>query len=58
MMSHVVRGPITKQIAGGLGLIEITVKLHRGSMMRKMGVRTVPDLVRCVGFSRVSTVSQ
>jgi FixJ family two-component response regulator len=42
----VVRGLMNKQIAGVLGLSEITVKLHRGSMMRKMRVRTVPDLVR------------
>jgi FixJ family two-component response regulator len=33
-------------IAGELGIAEITVKLHRASLMRKMGLRTVPDLVR------------
>ena len=55
VMSHVVRGLMNKQIAGILGLSEITVKLHRGSMMRKMGVRTVPDLVRSVEFSGAST---
>ena len=54
VMSHVVRGLMNKQIAGILGLSEITVKLHRGSMMRKMGVRTVPDLVRSVEFSGAS----
>ncbi|KAA0073957.1 LuxR C-terminal-related transcriptional regulator [Tardiphaga sp. P9-11] len=48
VMELVVRGLMNKQIAGALGLSEITVKLHRGSMMRKMGVRTVPDLVRAV----------
>ena len=54
VMTHVVRGLMNKQIAGILGLSEITVKLHRGSMMRKMGVRTVPDLVRSVEFSGAS----
>ena len=57
VMTHVVRGLMNKQIAGMLGLSEITVKLHRGSMMRKMGVRTVPDLVRSVEFSGASTVA-
>jgi FixJ family two-component response regulator len=46
VMALVVAGLMNKQIAGELGLSEITVKLHRGSMMRKMGVRTVADLVR------------
>jgi FixJ family two-component response regulator len=42
----VARGLLNKQIAGELGLSEITVKLHRASMLKKMGVRTVADLVR------------
>lgn len=46
VMGLVVLGRLNKQIAGELGLSEITVKLHRGSMMRKMGVRSVADLVR------------
>lgn len=46
VMERVVAGLMNKQIAADLGLSEITVKLHRGSMMRKMGVRTVADLVR------------
>ena len=37
---------MNKQVAGELGLSEITVKIHRGSVMRKMGVRTLADLVR------------
>jgi FixJ family two-component response regulator len=37
---------MNKQVAGDLGLSEVTVKIHRGSVMRKMGVRTLPDLVR------------
>lgn len=39
-------GLMNKQIAGELGLSEITVKVHRGSAMRKMGARTLADVVR------------
>jgi len=46
VMGHVVTGLMNKQVAGILGLSEITVKIHRGSVMRKMGVRTLADLVR------------
>jgi FixJ family two-component response regulator len=45
---RVVAGLMNKQIAAALSLTEFTVKVHRGTMMRKMGVRTVPDLVRLV----------
>jgi FixJ family two-component response regulator len=37
---------MNKQIAGELGLSEITVKLHRGNVMKKMGARSLADLVR------------
>lgn len=46
VMSGVTRGLLNKQVAGELGIAEITVKLHRASVMKKMGVRTLPDLVR------------
>jgi FixJ family two-component response regulator len=39
-------GLMNKQIAGELGVTEITVKVHRGNAMRKMGVRTLADLIR------------
>jgi FixJ family two-component response regulator len=42
----VTKGLMNKQIAGALELSEITVKVHRGTMMRKMRVRTLADLVR------------
>jgi FixJ family two-component response regulator len=42
----VTKGLMNKQIAGELRLSEITVKVHRGTMMRKMKVRTLADLVR------------
>ncbi len=46
VMLLVTAGKMNKQIAGDLGLSEITVKIHRGSAMRKMGARTLADLVR------------
>jgi FixJ family two-component response regulator len=39
-------GRLNKQIAGELGISEVTVKIHRGAAMRKMGARTFADLVR------------
>jgi FixJ family two-component response regulator len=45
VMEHVVAGLMNKQIAAKLGITEITVKVHRGHMMRKMKARTVIDLV-------------
>ena len=42
----VTAGKMNKQVAGDLGLSEVTVKIHRGSAMRKMGAKTLADLVR------------
>jgi FixJ family two-component response regulator len=46
VMLLVTAGKMNKQIAGELGITEITVKVHRGAAMRKMGARTLADLVR------------
>ncbi|WP_421405243.1 response regulator transcription factor [Agrobacterium fabrum] len=46
VMGAVVRGLMNKQIAYELGISEVTVKLHRGNVMRKMEARSVADLVR------------
>jgi len=46
VMAHVTAGLMNKQVAGELGVSEITVKIHRGHMMRKMGARSLADLVR------------
>ena len=46
VMLLVTAGKINKQVAGDLGITEITVKIHRGAAMRKMGARTLADLVR------------
>jgi FixJ family two-component response regulator len=45
-MTHVIAGRLNKQIAGDLGTVEKTVKVHRGRVMNKLGVRSVADLVR------------
>ena len=45
-MALVTAGLMNKQVAGELGLSEITVKIHRGHIMRKMTVRSLADLVR------------
>jgi FixJ family two-component response regulator len=42
----VTSGLMNKQIAAEMGLSEITVKVHRGNVMRKMGARSLADLVR------------
>ena len=46
VMSHVVAGWVNKRIAGELGLSVVTVKVHRGQVMRKMQAKSVADLVR------------
>lgn len=46
VMTHVVAGRLNKQIAGDLGTVEKTVKVHRSRVMRKLGVHSVADLVR------------
>jgi FixJ family two-component response regulator len=46
VMQLVTAGKMNKQVAGDLGISEITVKIHRGAAMRKMGARTLADLVR------------
>ena len=45
VMALVVRGLMNKQVGGELGISEITVKAHRGSMMRKMKAESLADLV-------------
>ena len=46
VMNLVTAGLMNKQIAAEIGLAEITVKIHRGHIMRKMGAKSLPDLVR------------
>jgi FixJ family two-component response regulator len=44
IMLQVVRGRLNKQIAGDMGIAEATVKVHRSRAMRKMNVRSLPEL--------------
>lgn len=46
VMALVAAGLMNKQIAGRLEVAEVTVKLHRGSLMRKMNARSVAELAR------------
>ena len=46
VMAFVASGLMNKQIAAEMNLSEITVKIHRGQAMKKMGARTLADLVR------------
>src|SRR6202046_735146 len=46
IMGLVTSGLMNKQIAGELGVSEITVKVHRGNVMRKMGAKSLAELVR------------
>jgi FixJ family two-component response regulator len=45
-LEYVIAGRLNKQIAASLGTVEKTVKVHRGRMMSKLGVKSVADLVR------------
>jgi FixJ family two-component response regulator len=46
VMALVTAGLMNKQIAAEIGVAEITVKIHRGHIMRKMAAKSLPDLVR------------
>jgi FixJ family two-component response regulator len=53
VMALVTDGLMNKQVAAKLGLSEISVKIHRGAVMRKMGVRSLADLVRIAEALRI-----
>lgn len=46
VLAHVVAGRLNKQTAAELGTVEKTIKVHRGRIMEKMGVRSLANLVR------------
>ena len=55
VMLHVTAGKMNKQVAGDLGISEITVKIHRGAAMHKMGARTYAELVRMADILKPNT---
>jgi FixJ family two-component response regulator len=46
VLGHVIAGKMNKQIAADLGTGEQNIKVHRGRLMRKLGLRSVAELVR------------
>jgi FixJ family two-component response regulator len=56
VMALVVSGLLNKQVGGELGISEITVKAHRGNVMRKMRAESVPDLVRMAASLEIASV--
>jgi FixJ family two-component response regulator len=58
VMTLVVRGQLNKQIAFELGITEITVKVHRGRVMRKMEATSLADLVNMAARLGDTTASK
>jgi len=54
VLAHVIDGKLNKQIAAALGTVEKTVKVHRGRMMAKLGIRSVAELVRLAGRAGIA----
>jgi FixJ family two-component response regulator len=57
VMALVVTGRMNKQIAAEIGVVEITVKMHRGRIMRKMGAKSLADLVRMAEALGIGSVA-
>jgi len=58
VMALVVRGQLNKQVAGELGISEITVKVHRGRLMRKMEATSFAELVNMAGRLGLSSAGK
>jgi FixJ family two-component response regulator len=56
VLAHVTLGLLNKQIAAEMGISEVTVKIHRGHMMRKMNAKSVAHLVKMSEQIRVESV--
>jgi FixJ family two-component response regulator len=51
----VITGRLNKQVAGDLGVSEITVKVHRAQVMRKMHASSLPELARMADKLKLSS---
>jgi FixJ family two-component response regulator len=58
VMMLVVSGRLNKQVGGELGISQITVKTHRGNVMRKMKADSLPDLVKMAARLRLTSTSK
>jgi len=58
VMALVVSGLLNKQVGGELGISEITVKAHRGMVMRKMNANSLADLVKMAARLRLRSPSK
>jgi FixJ family two-component response regulator len=58
VMALVVSGLLNKQVGGRLGISEITVKAHRGQVMRKMKAGSLPELVTMAARLRIQSVPE
>jgi FixJ family two-component response regulator len=56
VMQLVVAGRLNKQIAAELGISEMTAKIHRGQVFRKMQAASLPDLVRMADKSGIASI--
>jgi FixJ family two-component response regulator len=58
VLALVVQGQLNKQVGGELGISEITVKAHRGRVMRKMLAKSLPELVNMAGRLGLKTAGK
>jgi len=58
VMAFVVAGFLNKQVGGRLGISEVTVKSHRGMVMRKMKAQSLPDLVHMAASLGTTPMAQ
>jgi FixJ family two-component response regulator len=57
VMQLVITGKLNKQIAAELGTAEKTIKVHRGRVMKKIGIASVPELVRLVETAQIAAAT-